>query len=392
MNYDVFVLANRISALHPTAVNSILAEARALQAQGKLLISLMRGEPDFPTPAHIVEASIQALRNGRTSYPDNRGEKHLREAVALKLERDNRLKFDPGSEVLITTGATLGVYAALMAILNEGDEVLLPDPVYDAYQSPIRMAGGSIKAVETQICDGRFVITEEALERAWSPRTKAMVLNTPWNPVGTVLRRGELEMIAAFCERRNLFLISDEIYEAITYEDAIHVSPLEVAPGLRDRCVVVNSLSKTYSMTGWRVGYCGGPPALIQAMLLVLAQSSRGPATFVQDAAAEALTGPQDCVAAMREEYTRRRARVIEQLHDVGVIAPEGGFFAMVDVRALAIPSDEIRKRLIHEYAVVVVHGSAYGVGGEGTLRVSFASGGENLERGLERLRKGLAR
>jgi len=389
--YDEPVRANRISTLQPTAVNAILAEVRTLQAQGKSLISLMRGEPDFPTPAHIVEASIRALRDGRTSYPDNRGEKSFREAAAQKLHRDNHLIFDPATEVLATTGATLGVYAALMAMLNEGDEVLLPDPVYDAYQSPIRMAGGRVKGVASQIYQGRFVITEEALERAWSPAVKAMVLNTPWNPVGTVLTRDELRMIAAFCERRNVFLISDEIYEAITYENALHVSPLEVAHGLRDRCVLVNSLSKTYSMTGWRVGYCAGPAPLIQAMLLVLAQSSRGPSTFIQDAAAEALTGSQDCVSSMRQEYARRRARVIEQLHGVNVIAPEGGFFAMVDVRDSKIPSDQIRKRLMHEYGVVVVHGAAYGAGGEGTLRVSFASGGENLALGLERLREGLA-
>jgi aspartate/methionine/tyrosine aminotransferase len=389
MNYDVFVLANRIASLRPTAVNAILAETRAAQAQGKSLISLMRGEPDIPTPAHIVEAAIRALRDGRTSYPDNRGEISFREAAAEKLLRDNRLRFDPGAEVLATTGATQGVYAALMAILNEGDEVLLPDPVYDAYQSPIRMAGACVKNVRAEIRDGRFVITEEALERAWSPGAKVLILNTPWNPVGTVLRRKEIETIASFCERRNLFLISDEIYEAITYGDAVHVSPLEVAP--RDRCVLVNSLSKTYSMTGWRVGYCAGPAPLIQAMFLVLAQSSRGPATFIQDAAAEALTCPQDCVAAMREEYARRRTQVIEQLNGVRVIPPEGGFFAMVDVRESGIPSNEIRKRLMNEHGVVVAHGAAYGEGGEGTLRVSFASGGENLTRGLERLRMGLA-
>ncbi|HTB13007.1 MAG TPA: pyridoxal phosphate-dependent aminotransferase [Bryobacteraceae bacterium] len=381
--------ANRISALQPTAVNSILAEARVLQGQGRSLISLMRGEPDFPTPQHIAEAAIRAMRNGRTSYPENRGEKNFREAVAQKLERDNHLKFDPATEVLATTGATLGVYAALMAILNEGDEVLLPDPIYDAYQSPIRMAGGRIKGVASQIHEARFVITEDALEQAWSPAAKAVVLNTPWNPVGTVLRRNELAMIAAFCERRNLYLISDEIYETITFEGAVHVSPLEAAPGLRDRCVLVNSLSKTYSMTGWRVGYCAGPAPMIQAMLLVLAQSSRGPATFIQDAAAEALTGSQDCVGEMRREYALRRAQVMEQLP--GVIAPEGGFFAMVDVRESGIPSDEVRKRLLHEQGVVVVHGSAYGEGGEGTLRVSFASGGENLTRGLELVRQGLA-
>jgi aspartate aminotransferase len=386
----VFVLAHRISHLKPTAVNAILAEMRAAQSAGKSLVSLMRGEPDFPTPLHIVEASIRALHNGRTAYPDNRGEKSFREAAAQKLERDNRLKFDPATEVLATTGATLGVYAALMAMLNEGDEVLLPDPVYDAYQSPVRMAGGRIRLVPSQILDGRFVITEEALEQSWSPAAKVMILNTPWNPVGTVLTRSELEIVTSFCERRNLFLISDEIYEAITYEDATHISPLEVAPTLRDRCVLVNSLSKTYSMTGWRVGYCAGPAPLIQAMFLVLAQSSRGPATFVQDAAAEALTGPQDCVTSMRGEYANRRERVIAKLPGIRVLAPEGGFFAMVDVRESSLSSNEIRKRLMNDYGVVVVHGAAYGAGGEGTLRVSFASGGENLSRGLDRLREGL--
>lgn len=391
MNYDVPVLANRISALQPTAVNAILAEARSLTAQGKSLISLMRGEPDFPTPTHIVEASIRALRNGRTSYPDNRGEKAFREAIAQKLHRDNRLNFDLATEIIATTGATLGVYAALMAILNEGDEVLLPDPIYDAYQSPIRMAGGRIKLIPCEIHSGRFVITEEALERAWSPAVKALILNTPWNPVGTVLRRNELEMIAGFCERHNIFLISDEIYEAITYGESVHVSPLEVAPALRGRSVLVNSLSKTYSMTGWRVGYCAGPAPLIQAMFLVLAQSSRGPATFIQDAAAEALAGPQDCVAAMRQEYARRRAQVSEQLGGIRVIAPEGGFFAMVDVRDAKLPSNEVRQRLMDDHGVVVAHGSAYGPSGEGTLRVSFASGGENLTLGLDRLRQGLA-
>ncbi len=356
------------------------------------MVSLMRGEPDFPTPEHIVEAAIRAMRNGRTSYPDNRGEKTFREAIARKLERQNHLKFDAKNEILVTTGATMGVYAALMAAINEGDEVLLPDPIYDAYQSPIRLAGGIVKAISAEIREGRFVITEEALERAWSPAAKAMILNTPWNPVGTVLTRAELIAITSFCQRRNLFLISDEIYEAITYGNAAQVSPLEVAPELRDHCVLVNSFSKTYSMTGWRVGYCAGPVPLIEAMFLVLAQSSRGPATFVQDAAAEALNGPQDCVTAMRAEYTRRRAQVLETLQGVKVIAPEGGFFAMVDCRESPIPSNEIRKRLMHESGVVVVHGSAYGERGEGTLRVSFASGGDNLKNGLARLREGLAR
>jgi len=368
---------------------------RECQAQGKILVSLMRGEPDFPTPVHIVEACERAMRKGRTAYPDNRGEKAFREAVAEKLQRDNDLKFDPGTEVLATSGSTFGIYAALTALLNEGDEVLLPDPIYDAYQSPVRLAGGRVKSVATQISKQRFIITEDALEAAWTPAARILILNTPWNPVGTVLTRPELLVITQFCERRNLVLLSDEIYEAITYGECRHVSPLAVAPGLRDRAILINSFSKSYSMTGWRVGYCAGPAPLIQSMFMVLAQSSRGPATFIQDAAAEALRGSQECVLGMRQEYTRRREQVLARLAGIpGVEAlpPEGGFFAMADVRKSGIPSNEIRKRLMNEHGVVVVHGAAYGPGGEGTLRVSFASGGDTLTRGLDRLSEGLTR
>ena len=386
-------ISHRISELRPTAVNAILAEVLECQAQDKNLVSLMRGEPDLPTPPHIVEACSRALRNGRTAYPDNRGEKIFREAVAQKLERDNGLRFDPATEVLATTGATFGIYAALMALLEDGDEVLLPDPIYDAYQSPIRLAGGRVKPVSSEIVDGRFTISEDALEAAWSPAARALILNTPWNPVGTVLREEELLAVTSFCRRRNVVLISDEIYETILYDGCKHISPLVVAPDLRDQCILINSLSKTYSMTGWRIGYCAGPAPLIQAMFMVLAQSSRGPATFVQDAAAEALSGSQDCVAAMRDEYARRLERVLAGLADipnVRILRPEGGFFAMADVRRLKSSSDEIRKRLMWDHGVVVVHGAAYGPGGEGTLRVSFASGGEVLDRGLARLREGL--
>ncbi|MDQ2901055.1 MAG: pyridoxal phosphate-dependent aminotransferase [Acidobacteriota bacterium] len=382
-----------VDMLKPTAVNKILAEMGELQAEGKSLVSLMRGEPDFPTPPHIVEACNRALARGRTGYPDNRGEKNFREAIAEKLERDNDLRFDPATELLATSGATFGIYAALMALLEPGDEVLLPDPIYDAYQSPIRLAGGRVKSVASRLENGRFAIEQEALEAAWSPTSRILLLNTPWNPVGTVFSRQELAAIADFCERRNIAIVSDEIYEAITYDGHPHISPLTIAPGLRERSILVNSLSKTYSMTGWRVGYCAGPAPLIQAMFLVLQQSSRGPSTFIQDAAAEALIGPQDCVAAMREEYARRREQALTALGGipgVRILPPEGGFFAMADVRDLGIASEEIRRRLMREHGVVVAHGSAYGTGGEGTLRISFASGGETLARGLAQLREGL--
>ncbi|MBI3681654.1 MAG: pyridoxal phosphate-dependent aminotransferase [Acidobacteria bacterium] len=381
------VSSRRAAELKPTAVNSILAEVRKLRAQGANLVSLMRGEPDFRTPANIIEAANRALGEGRTGYPDNRGEPALREAVA------SRTGYDPSSEILITTGATFGIYAALMALIDAGDEVLLPDPIYDAYQSPIRLAGGVIRCVPSSIAQDRFRLDPDELEAACTPRTKVLLLNTPWNPTGAVLTRQELEAIGGIVCRRKLALLSDEIYESIVYNGHRHVSPAALSPELRARTIVLNSFSKTYAMTGWRVGYCCAPAAITQAMFLVLQQSSRGPATFVQDAAAEALRGPQDCVEQMRLEYARRRAAVCERLaafNGCRVIAPEGGFFAMLDIRALGRPSNDVRRHLLEHAGVVVVHGAAYGPAGEGTLRVSFASGGDTLAQGLERLRRGL--
>jgi aspartate aminotransferase len=380
--------------LKPTAVNGILIEIQSLRDSGASIVSLMRGEPDLPTPAHVVAAATRALADGRTSYPDNRGEPVLREAVAAKLVRDNALTYDPGTELLVTTGATLGIQAALLALLTDGDEVLVPDPIYDAYQSAIALAGGRCRPVLSNMDDGRFRLTVSALEAAHSPAARILLLNTPWNPVGTVLRAAELEMIEAFVLRHDLMLISDEIYEAIVYDGHHHVSPASLSAELRERTILVNSLSKTYAMTGWRVGYSAAPAPITSAMLLALQQMSRGPATFVQDAAAVALTGPQDCVSEMRTEYAARRAIVLDALHGLpGITAlpPEGGFFAMVDARYVGYTADEIRRRLLHDYGVAVVHGSAYGAEGDGMLRVSFATGGETLATGLKRLRAGLA-
>jgi len=390
----VIPLATRTTHLKPTAVNAILGEMRQLQTQGRDIVSLMRGEPDFATPEHVAAAAQEAIRGGRTRYPDNRGEPALREAIAAKLRRDNGVVYDAGAEILVTTGATLGIQAALLALVNDGDEVLLPDPVYDAYASPVGMAGGTVRSIPCPMRQGRFVLDAAALEAAITPRSRVLILNTPWNPVGTVFSDTELGELAAVIERHHLTLVSDEIYEAITYAGARHISPASLSPAMRERTVVVNSLSKTYAMTGWRVGYCAAPPAVTQAMFLVLQQTSRGPATFVQDAAAAALAGPQDAVRLMCEEYTRRRDAVMQALGSiprVAVLAPEGGFFAMVDVRGLGLTSDAIRRQLLNDAGVAVVHGAAYGPSGEGTLRVSFGSGGALLAEGLRRLAAGLA-
>jgi aspartate aminotransferase len=386
-------IAERVSRLRPTAVNMVLEEVRQLQAQGKKLISLMRGQPDTPTASHIIEAANKALRDGRTGYPDNQGEPRLRQAIAEKLARDNKLTFDPGREILVTDGATQGIAVALSVLVQPGDEVLLPDPIYDAYVAPVALWGGRAVGVRSTIRNGRFTFDREALAAALTPRSRVLLINSPWNPVGTVLTRSELQAVVDCASAHDLVILSDEIYEKLIYDGKEHVSVAQLSPETRERTLVVNSLSKTYAMTGWRVGYCAGPADLISAMLLVLQQSSRGPATFVQDAAAAALWGDQQVVREMTAEYQARRDRVVAALRGIsGVepLVPEGGLFVMTDVRGLGRPSNDIRRLLMQEAGVVVIHGAAYGPAGEGTLRVSFAAGGETLDKGLDRLRDGL--
>lgn len=386
-------IADRVAALRPTAVNRVLAEVRQLQAEGRTLVSLMRGQPDTPTPPHIVEAAHEALCQGRTGYPDNQGEPSLRQAVAEKLERQG-LTYDPGREIIITDGATAGLFTALGALLRPGDEVLLPDPIYDAYAAVIALWDGRAVAVSSTIRDGRFVFDRAALEATRTSRSRVLLLNTPWNPTGTVLTRAELAAVMAFAQEHDLAVISDEIYESLIYDGRTHVSPAMLSPDARQRTILVNSLSKTYAMTGWRVGYCAAPARIIDAMLLVLQQFSRGPATLVQDAAVCALRSEQSFVQRLASEYQARRDRVVAQLSGIpGVspLVPEGGLFVMVDVRGLGASSEEIRRHLLREAGVVVLHGSAYGPGGEGTLRVSFAAGDPTLERGLGLLRAGLS-
>ncbi len=392
-----FTLADRVSRLRPTAVNRVLQTVRKLEAEGRSLVSLMRGQPDTPTPPHVVEAAIRAMRDGRTGYADNRGEPALRRAVAEKLRRDQGLDYDPDREILITDGATLGIASALGALLTNDAGVMLSDPVYDAYAGPIELWGGRPISVPATVRDGRFTVTGRDFEAHWSSGRDVILLNTPWNPVGTVLTREELANIMAFAAHEYLSypVLSDEIYESLVYDGRRHVSPAAISADARERTIVVNSLSKTYAMTGWRVGYCAGPEAIIRAMFLILQQSSRGPATFVQDAAACALSSDQECVRRMTAEYQHRRDRVVERLRDIpGVVplVPEGGLFVMVDIRGLGKSSEDVSRYLMRDAGVVVLHGSAYGPGGEGMLRVSFAAGGETLERGLDRLREGLLR
>lgn len=390
--------AARTRQLRPTAVNQFLQRVRAREAAGKPVISLLRGEPDFPTPEHIVRAAQDALRHGLTQYPPNQGVPELRRAIAGKLGRFNSVSCDPDDEVLVTDGATLGLYVALLAICDPADGVLLPDFVYDCYQSQICGAGAVPIPVRVTREGSRFVLTglecRNACDSARSRgiRARALLINTPWNPTGTVMTNEELDTLATFVLERDLYLLSDEIYEAITFVRP-HVSPASLNSDIRQRTISLFSMSKTYAMTGWRLGYSVAPPSITHAMLLALQQMSRGPARFVQHAGIAALEGPQDCVADMLREYALRRELLAHlNLPGAEICSPEGGFFSLLNVAQMGSSSEAIAGALLDELGVAVMSGSAYGPGGEGFLRLSFATGAEVIERASRIMTEGWPR
>jgi aspartate aminotransferase len=346
--------------------------AGEIEARGERVYHLVQGEPDFATPEHIVEAATAALRDGFTHYPPGQGYLDLREAVAAKLARDNGISVDPKREVLITNGAGMGLYVAIMAVIDPGDEVILSDPTYGPYRGDILLAGGVPVLVPQQIdAHGRPRWDRDAVAAAITPRTKAIIINTPTNPTGVVMTEAELAGLAALAVERDLCIIADEVYEKLVFDGARHVSIAALDAEIARRTITVNSFSKTYAMTGWRLGY------------------NVGPAAFVQRAGIAALNGPQANVAEMVAAYDSRRRIVEDQLREmprIAWISPEGAFYVFLDARAFGEDSTALAERLLEEAHVVLTPGTYYGPAGAGWLRLSFSASPETLIGGLERL------
>jgi aspartate/methionine/tyrosine aminotransferase len=355
----------------------------------------MRGEPDFDTPAHIRQAAVAALQAGETHYPPVQGLPALRQAIAGRMARDFGLTVDPDEEVLVTTGATMGMYVAVQAVVNLGDEVIIFDPVYDPYPTVIRVTGGVPVRVPTEAHNGHFSASPEAIAAALTGRSKAIILNTPWNPTGTVMTLDDLRALVDLAEAHNLVLIVDEIYEAITFDGHVHHHLAALSPQARARTITVNSFSKTYAMTGWRLGYNIAPPALTRAMLRIAEQFSRSAATFIQHAGAAALNGPQDAVEQMRATYAQRRKFIAASLTQAGLATfnpPEGTFFTLVDIRPFGLDSQSMADYLLEEARLVTIPASVYGPAGEGYIRLSFAYHEDALSQGMEALGEALKR
>jgi aspartate/methionine/tyrosine aminotransferase len=372
--------------LAQTTAPSPLRRAAELRRAGVKVWDLGRGEPEFATPPHVVEAASAAMRAGETHYGDVAGLFELREAVAAKLQRDNHLAADPRSEILITNGTIEGLFLAMTALLNPGDEVLALAPAYPHYEGFVAFPGGKSIPIPCLGPDGQLQPTRESIEELITPRCRVLLLNSPHNPTGSVLPRGTLEMLADVADRHGLIIVTDEVYEAITFPPSAHLSIAALSPETRQRTVLVNSLSKTYAMTGWRLGYAVAPRPILRAMRDIHEKSCRMASSFVQRAGIAALLGPQECVEQMVKVYARRRDWIVKQLNGLpGIVCPppHGTFYAFPKIAGLGITSDEFVRELLEDKHVLVFPGSYYGAAGDAHIRVSFAADDESLEAGL---------
>jgi len=356
------------------------------------VINLGIGEPDFNTPENIKEAAKRALDEDFTHYTANVGIPELREAIAEKLRRENGIDVDPESEIMVTSGATQALTMAIFAILNEGEELLIPSPTFVSYSAAALFAGGVPVEVETKE-EENFKVNVEELERHVSDRTKAIVISTPNNPTGSILTRRNLEEIAGFAVEHDLIVISDEVYEKIVYEEPhFSIASLE---GMKERTITVNAFSKTYAMTGWRLGYVAAPQPIIREMVKLQMYTAVCASSFSQKAAVEALKGPQDSVEKMRREYARRRELVYRRLSEMpklSVLKPKGAFYIFPNIKATGMTSEEFSGYLLREARVATVPGRAFGRDGEGYIRISYAASYEKLEEAMDRIHEALTR
>ncbi|WP_019720930.1 pyridoxal phosphate-dependent aminotransferase [Heyndrickxia coagulans] len=385
-------LASRVSALTPSSTLAITAKAKAMKAQGIDVIGLGAGEPDFNTPREIIEAAYQSMLDGQTKYTPAGGMASLKEAVIEKFQKDQGLRFK-ANEIIITNGAKHALYTLFQVLLDQGDEVIIPSPYWVSYPEQVKLAEGVPVFVEGKE-ENQYKITPEQLEKAVSPRTKAFVLNSPGNPTGMMYTREELEKLGEVCLKHDILIVSDEIYEKLVYGGSRHVSIATISPELKAQTVIINGVSKSHSMTGWRIGYAAGNGEIIKAMTNLASHSTSNPATPSQFAALAAYSGDQRTVEEMRHAFEARLNAVFNQLVEIdGItcIKPQGAFYLFPNVKEAAKLTgfqsvDAFAEALLEEARVAVVPGSGFGA--ENNIRLSYATSLENLEEALKRIKQ----
>jgi aspartate aminotransferase len=380
--------ANRVNRISVSPTAAVLAEAERLKARGVDVVDFGPGEPDFPTPDHIKQAAVEALRQNRTKYTPTAGIAPLREAVCRWHAENLGSSYEPG-ECILSVGGKHAIFNAVSALVQEGDEVIIPSPYWVSFPDIVRLAGGEPVFVPTE-ASGGFVLRAQDLEMAITRNTRIVIVNSPNNPTGAVIPQQEFERIYEVCRRRGVWLMSDECYSHFTYAPA---SPYSVAslPESKPHIILIGSLSKTFAMTGWRLGYALAPKPLIDAMIKIQSQSTSNPTSIAQYAGLAALTGPMDSVPVMLAEYARRRARILAGLNAIPGVSctePSGAFYAFPDVSArLSNGSGDsmvLARQLLEREHLAVVPGDAFGA--PGFLRFSYATSLERIEEGLRRL------
>lgn len=379
-------LAARVKSAAPSPTVAVSNKARELKAQGIDVIDLGGGDPDFITPANVRDAATAAMNAGDTHYVASNGIPALKKALVKKLLDDNQLEYDP-AEILVTPGGKQALFAAMLATVEEGVDVLLLEPAWVSYVSMIEIAGGRAVPVSLDP-DANFRVTRALLESAVTPSTRGIVVNSPSNPTGRVLTLDEIQAICGFAIDHDILVYTDEMYEKIIYGGRKHYS-IAAFPGMWDRTLTFNGLSKAYAMTGWRLGYVAGPKPFIDEIAKVQSHSVTHATSFVQTAAVEALTGPQDFIGEMVAAWDRRRHLVtngLSRIRGIRCPLPEGAFYAFPDARETGMNSMDLSAKLLEEARVAVTPGIAFGQAGEGHFRISFATADELLEESVQRM------
>ncbi len=376
-------LATRVVGLKPSGIRKFFDIVATMQD----VISLGIGEPDFNTPQPILQAGIRSLEGGATHYTSNAGKLGLRRELAAHLQRLYGVNYNPEIEILISVGVSEALYLAMNAILEPGEEVIIPTPCFVAYQAEVILAGGTPVEVPTLVEDG-FQLRPEALQAAITPRTKAILISTPNNPTGGVITRQVMQEIARIAEQHDLIVISDELYDQLVY-GVQHVCFASL-PGMWERTILLGGFSKNYAMTGWRVGFAAAPADILKGLLRIHQYTIMSAPTTAQDAALEALVNGAPHVEEMRLEYDRRRRLIVGGLNSLGLptFEPHGAFYAFPNISAAGMDEDTFAQKLLQEQRVAVVPGTAFGPGGEDFVRCSYATAYEKIEEALERIQR----
>lgn len=387
-------LSRKAQAIEPSLTLAITAKAKEMKEKGIDVISFSAGEPDFNTPKNIINAAIKAMEDGNTKYTSVNGILQLREAICKKFKDDNGLEYNP-SQIVVSTGAKQSLANTFLAILNPGDEVIVSTPYWVSYPELIKLADGKPVFVEGDE-KSNYKFTKENLEKAVTAKTKAIVLNTPNNPTGTIYNKEELEVIADFAKKYNIIIISDEMYEKLIYDNENHISIASLSKDAYERTIVINGLSKSYAMTGWRIGYCAAREKIAKLMISIQSHVTSNVCSITQYAALEALNGPQDEITKMINEFEKRRNYMInriESIDNLSIVKPKGAFYIMINIEnclgkeingKILNDSMEFCASLLENEKLAVIPGKAFGL--NNYIRVSYATSMEAIKEGLNRI------